>query len=487
MIKNALILAIQSFSRKEMTRFREFCDSPYHNKHADVRRLVKRLSRIFPVFTAQNCHREELHKVVFPAQKYDQSRLALVFTYATRQLELFLAQEQLGLDAGYQQVLLLRSLRQRQLFKHYNKIRNRFEKELLKQPHRDSDYYRRQYLAAAEADAFYSQQWQRKKDLGIQQKQLNLDYYYLSEKLRDACEMALRSKILKVQYAPELLEPVIQLYENQYQSAQDIPAIHIYYQIYQLITTQEAERYQAVLAILDQYTPYFPKGELQNIFNYLQNYCIEQVNKGSSDFLAESFQLYQRQLNIHLLQDEKGFLSQWHFKNIVAIGLRLRENGWVHQFIEDYQHQLAPDSHHNAYHFNLAAYYYSLRRFDKVLELLLRIDSNDIRYNLDSKALLLRTYYDLEELEAFLSLTDSFKQYIQRNKLISDFQRRGYANLIKFARKAFKIKSELRLHSATRNRIELSKLSGQLQISDPVYNLSWLERRIAKLQEEVGD
>ena len=482
MLNNALITALQTFSRKEMTRFREFCDSPYYNKHLKVRNLVAYFSQLFPGFSPQNCDRHLIYKILFPAQKFQQSKLALVFTYTNRLLEQFLIQEHLAVEPRYQQILLLRHLRHRKLFKHYRKVSLRLEKDLLQHPYRDSDYYRQQYLAAAEADAFYSQQWKRKKDVGIYEKQVHLDAHYLSEKLRDACEMGLRSKILKVQYAPELLRPAIDLYENEHHSAKDIPAIHIYYQIYQLITTQEQERFEAVLHILDDYTPYFPMGELQNIYNYLQNYCIEQVNKGSRKFLEESFKLYQRQLDLQLLHDQKGYLSQWHYKNIVAIGLRLGEKGWVHQFIETYQAQLAPESHHDAYSFNLAAYYYSLRRYDKVLQLLLRLESSDIRYNLDGKALLLRTYYDLDELEAFLSLTDSFQQYIQRNKLISDFQRRGYSNLIKFARKAFKIKSELGIRAPSKSKAALSKLSGQVQQSDPVYNLSWLQEKIDELE-----
>ena len=41
MLNNKLIGLLQSFERREMTRFREFAFSPYFNKHEGVRALVK--------------------------------------------------------------------------------------------------------------------------------------------------------------------------------------------------------------------------------------------------------------------------------------------------------------------------------------------------------------------------------------------------------------------------------------------------------------
>ena len=57
MVNHQLIEIIKTFDRREMTRFREFANSPYHNKHKDLRALIKYLSDCYPVFNEENCHR----------------------------------------------------------------------------------------------------------------------------------------------------------------------------------------------------------------------------------------------------------------------------------------------------------------------------------------------------------------------------------------------------------------------------------------------
>ena len=88
----------------------------------------------------------------------------------------------------------------------------------------------------------------------------------------------------------------------------------------------------------------------------------------------------------------------------------------------------------------------------------MKVEYKDLRYIAGAKALLLRTYYDMEEYEAFLALANSFNQYLKRNKLYSNSRRRGFSNLIKFARQAFQLKMELDFLNDEKQISELKKL-----------------------------
>ena len=70
------------------------------------------------------------------------------------------------------------------------------------------------------------------------------------------------------------------------------------------------------------------------MYNYFQNYCIQQINRGERQFLKETFNLFKDQLEKELLLDEYGFLDQWHYKNIVTTAIRLKEMEWTQNFIE---------------------------------------------------------------------------------------------------------------------------------------------------------
>ncbi len=175
-------------------------------------------------------------------------------------------------------------------------------------------------------------------------------------------------------------------------------------------------------------------------------------------------------------------MPEWHFKNIVTTGLRLDEHEWVRSFLENYRHRLRPEVEENAYSYNLAAYFHHLENYDEVLRLLLQVEYTDVRYNLDAKSLLLRTYYDLEESEALHSLTEAFKQYLKRNKSLSEFQKKGYFNLLNFTRKAFRLKTNREFTSSKKWEPELQNLRSELEAAETVFNKSWLEGKVAELE-----
>ncbi len=478
---NKLFQILQTLSRKEMTRFREFAYSPYFNKHREVRELVGYLSQRYPDFDEKSCHRTTLFQLLFPQQTHDQNKLAVVFTYTLRLLEAFLMEERYQARQPLHQILLLDALRYKKQYALYEKTLRAVETAFYREEAMDVAFYNWKYQLAAEADAYFNQIEQRKTDQSIQLKQNNLDKFYIIEKLRDACEMQVRRRILNVNYATRMLEAVLREVDENPEEYMQEPLIVMYYQIYRMVTQTEHERYFDALKTLQQQGTRFSDEVLQEVYNYFQNYCIEQINKGEGQFLQEIFVLYQARLERGLLI-ENGYLSEWHYKNIVTTAIRLREMDWVKHFIEAYKSRLSPEVMENAYCFNLASYHYAMQQYDQVLELLLRLEYSDLRYSLGAKALLLRTYYDLEEYDALMSLVQSFSLYLKRNKLMADPNREGYQNLFKFARRAAQIRANLYYTSKTKLYPQLTKLITEVSNTSAVFNKGWLLEKLQALE-----
>ena len=463
-----------------MTRFRAFCYSPTFNKHKDVRRLVDLINKLFPDFNERNCDRKRLYKRIYPGQVHDQAALALVFSYTMRLMEQFLIQEEFGDLTHFKKILLMRRLRKLGRPKLYHRVLADHQKVLEHTEGKDSSFYNLSYLTAAEADQFYSEKGGFEKDNSIQVKQDNLDYFYFSEKLKDACEMAQRSRILKINYSTGLLDSILEHIDSQWDVYQKIPPVVVYYSLYKMITNATVEFFYKAREAIEKNENYFPIGEKISIYNYLQNYSIQQVNKGDQQFLKELFEVYKIQLNKGLLY-VNDYLPEWHYKNIVSNGIQLKETVWVYDFIETYKHRLHPQLQENAYSFNIASYYYATQQYTKAQQLLVQLEYTDIRYNLGAKILLLKTYYDLEEYEALLSLSESFKQYLSRNKTIADFKRQGYNNLLKLTRKCFQIKMKKVFVGEKKYESEKQKLKQAVKATQPIFNQNWLEIKLAEL------
>lgn len=479
MPQHKLLHILSSLSRKEMTRFRDFAHSPYHIKHQGVRDLAAYLSESYPDFGENTCGSPLLFGHLFPGEKFDKGKLAVVLTYTYRLWEEFARQERVRKRPQETSIFLLEDLRERSGLLFEKKL-EQVVQEMEEEPFRDSRHHLLRYQLATEADRYFTQQGKHELDNSIQAKQEHLDRYLITEKLRDACEMVSRRRILRIGYEVSLLEPLLREVEAKWERYADIPSVALYYQIYNLLSGNTSQFFE-VVAFLQAREGFFPLEERQLLYHYLQNYCIEQINKGQAAFLRHSFELYQRQLDSGLLFVRET-LPEGHYKNLVTIGLRLDEHEWVRHFIHHFKDKLPPALADNAFSFNLASYYYATGQLDKVQELLQQVEYTDLRYNLGAKALLLRTYFDLEEDEALLSLADSFQQYLKRNKLLADERVQAFSRLLRFTKRAMVIRAQADYLSPGKVRQAAEKLLKQIVNCGAVINKEWLLGKVEKLR-----
>lgn len=466
-----------------MTRFVAFAHSPYHHKHEETRALISLLGELYPEFSAAKCERTQLWQRLFPSCSHDQAKLALLFTYAWRLAKAFLVAEALEEDTNYQQVALLQQLRHRKLYPSYDKVWKKARAQHARRTQWDTRYYRATIELMEEGNLHYVQAGTQDDNRLLQEKEQALDHYYLLEKLRGAVEMQVRRKILPLDYSARLLESVLQEIRQNEAAYRDSPAIQVYYALYLLMQQQTLASFRQVRALFRQHETRFAADEQAAIYIYLQNYCIGRINQFNDEtYLRELFHLYQEQLERKLLHED-GHLIEWHYKNIVTTGIRLGELKWVGLFIENSRDELAPAARDNAYRFNRAAYAHAVRDYDQVLELLTQVEYSDLRYNLGSKALLLRTYYELEAYEALHALVESFRQYLQRNNLMAASRRSGYYHLFRLTRRLAALRNRQSFVSREKGLKSLNKIKTDLRETDSIFNRQWLEEKVSNLEQ----
>ena len=471
MHQNKVLLILKTFTRKEMTRFFEFCYSPYHNKHKGVRALVSYLKKRFPDFSDKYFDTKKMVRIFPGASK---SEIALIFTYTKRVLDEFLSIESLIDDNALKSEAILQQLRQRKIYSLYEKEWNKRQHQLTNVGANIADLSAH-YRLAAEADKYYQSVSKRKDDPNLQRKQQFLDYFFIAEKLKDAVEMILREQILQVAYSKRMLLFILKEVEENWEAYRRIPIIPVYFQLYHLVETKRKEHYFKLLSFLEQHQKQLDKSELIYIYNILKNYCIQRINANDQKFLNEIFKLYQSELKMDLLL-ENGILLEWHYKNIVTTGLRLGEVDWVAEFIEEYKSNLDSEAYENAYRFNTAALCHAKGEYSRVLELLQQVEYSDLRYNLGAKALLLRTYYELSETDALVSLSVAFRQFLKRNKLLSNSRKQAYFNLFSLTEKMAAFRDEAPFLDKKTRTQKYKKLRKSIE-GAAAFNQAWLEEK----------
>jgi len=476
-----LIRLLRQLSESEIAAFKDFINSPYHNKNKKIALFFQDLVK-FGLNTNDVPDKALVQKIA-PSEKYKGSRLQDIMYRLINLLEDFLAEEKYRQNSFQRKINLMLIAYEKEMEPMIPGIEKDIELVHGKNPVRDSNYFYESFMIYSERDYSFRLLGKISDNDNLQNKADHLDLFYLASKLKDSCEMLNRSNIVSVKYGFKMLDSIIEyLLENPDQYINH-PAINIYLNIYLMLSNEAHEKYFLELIKLAKLNePCFSGDELRSIYAYQQNYCIRQINLGNTWYYEHLFEIYKHILANGLVFDDNKNM-QWDFKNFVSLGLRLKEYSWTLEMINAFKEKLPAHIRQNAYTYNLANYYYETGEYKKATKLLNSVDFTDIYYNLDSKAMLLKIYYTVGEEESLYALVSSFGIYIRRNKLISDDLAEIYENLVRYTKKAFVLKNKLPYQRQRDYYKKVDTLEQKIKETKKIINISWLLEEVEKLND----
>lgn len=466
MESSKLIELLKTFSNSEIKEFYDFINSPYYNKNKDLTRFYGYLKKFAPHFPLKKIERKLVYKKLFTNEIYNEKKLNHLMNYLLRKAEQFIGIKKYESIKSLSDYHVMSSFVDRNLEKHFDFFHKRKEKQLEQSPYRNSDFYFRKYLLADTGCQLFFKKKIRQFDQSLQDTSDYFDFYYLANKLIYTCEMLNRSSMFSKSYDTKLVTEIQSYLANH--PHKEVPVIHIYYQIFMLLTAEDSTPYFYKLKeLLHTYKSYFPRGEMRDILTQGVNYCIRRTNQGDNKFLDELFSLYVIGIENEWLMDN-GYLSPWAYKNVIKAGLMLQKYDWAKDFIEDHTLKLEPKFRQNAHHFNLADLYYATKQFDKAHQHLNQVEFTDIYITIDSKKLLMKIYLESEEIESLYSAIAAFKQFINRHKVITSKVKEQYKNYIQAL--------NLLLKADSKSLMECGEL---IESGKPIAERNWLKQMVA--------
>lgn len=413
----------------------------------------------------------ELWRQLYPGKAYSDQRLRLLISNLLRQLHRFLALVALEDNPGWASLLTLRKIGELGREKYFGQQIKKVQKAFLQRSDSDSELHA--YLLESERTRFLRQN-PRKLHSNFHQTVDALDRWYLLEKLRLACAALNNQFVVDLEAQPLIVEGIRRLYEDA--PALRTPLIEVLYRVMLVFSTPEdGKGYLRLIQALEEHREDLPPQELGVIYTYVQNYCIRQINQGHSQFLRDLFEIYIQLLDRGLLL-ENGQLSPWHFKNMVVVALRLQEYAWTERFIRERVRLVPSAFRENARTYNQAKLHFHRGEYSEVKKLLLQVEYEDVFYNLDSKTMLLKIYYEEEEDIALEALGRSFLAYLRRNQLVSKDHRIRYSNFVRFV---------IRLSQLWQpSEEQLQELKSELNGPRPIADVAWLQKVV---EQRLGE
>ncbi len=463
---------LEHFDKYEQNRFRKYLCSPYFNKDETLKQLFEVFLRSINSRKAVELGKEEIWEGLNIGKAFDDVRFRKYCSDLLKLVEGFLAQQVYEGTPLHKANFLMQSIGNRKMEELFSGAIRSAKRLSEKEPHKPASYYYYQYEIEKNYYDLTGFDVKRGQVSNVEAIANNLDVFYIAEKLRYYCLVLSRQYQLSHEYEILFIDEIINHIEKY--NYQEVPPVAVYYQIFLALNDSEnLDHYFLLKKLLEKYGLEFPNKEASNIYTYALNYCTRKINKGHQNFLQEIFDLYVDLLNKEIILD-KGEIIPWHFKNIVTVSLRLGKFGWTENFIMNYGKKLPETSRENMLTYNLAQLYFYEKKYNKVIEQLQFVEYTDVTYNINSKSMLIATYYELEEIEPLYHLLDSFKVYLNRHKDIADQMKKLYSNLIKFTKKLVKIRP------GDKNAIE--KIKKELEMTKNVASIRWLREKIAELE-----
>ncbi len=477
MQKVVLYQALKTFDEKEWQAFLAYVSCPLFNTQDKALTLLTYLYRHKEDFEALKS--EKVFKVVFTNESYKVQKLKDIRSYLFQLLKKFWALQTFQQNTETQDLAILQTMRRRKLSSLYE---SHYKAVLKKQKaaQQDEDYYQ-QHLLIEERAYFLKLDEVRQTQDNLQEMVDCLDIFYVIKKLKWTCEMLNRSRIVNASYQLHLVSEIKALLQDTNATHLKVPLVELYEQVYLFLTEKDNEiHFKQLRFLLEKYVSCIDKEEAVSLYSYAQNYCIGKINQGISEYMEELFSIYQQLLENHLLL-ENGVLAHPHYKNIVTLGLRLQKYDWTEQFIQEYKSALQSHIRENAYHFNLATYYYEIGELDQVIELLNRVIFTDIYYEISSKYILIKVYYDLQEFGLLSYLILSFDKYIRRNKALSSDNRQGILHFLMILKRLAKVKEWQKFKTDAFILAQKAKIQILLKKKEPVVNAVWLNQKLQEI------
>ena len=441
MQKTNLLAYLKQFSKRDWREFQKFIRSPYFNQREDVVLMLDYIQKQFQPFRPASLDRKLVFKKVFPHQQFDEKQLRHTTSFLLKNLKKYLAYSAFEADEIQSQQYLCSALRKRRMDFFFEKEIINSYKTLAQTPFRDSDFHLKKYQLGME-EAVHTMPQRRSGEMNFQKISDQLNISFISSILRLSCNIQSHKTISGQVYDLKLLPDVLKTLDQGLYL--EFPSISLYYYCYRTIEDLEQnnivsseENFQTLKQLVQQYWQILSPSEIRDIYLFAINYCIKRMNAGDRSFIREAFELYRSGLHNETLLEE-GILSSFTYKNITRIGVALSENDWVEQFLEQYKKYLYPRERENTWSYNLAFFYFRQQKYQQAMQLLLRVEFNDVLNNLDARRMLLKSYFELGEYNALESLLDSFSRYIQRQKEMG-YHRENYLNLIRFVKKIIQI------------------------------------------------
>lgn len=432
-----LIQLLRTLSAAEFKQFKDFVKSPFFNKNKNVIALFESLKKFYPDFNNNMMNEEKVFNKIFPGEKYDYFKIKNIISDLLALGKEFISFIHYRDISKIKNKFLLEELRGRNLDSMFEQSYKVFTKELEEGKVRDENFFLQKLEFTDELHSYYSPKEPNAR-IHLFQEQHDLFLRYSIIKLLKSYNIMLHEKKQNnYDFKLRMFDEIFSYLKNN--KDEDNPTLQIYYNII-LLEKEKDEKYFFVLKDLkDKYLDELNPLDKYMFFLHMSSYCAYVFNVlGRTDFMKEHFLLSKENFDRGTI--ELGKILYMDFLNHVKIAVRVNEFEWAENYISVFRDKLTEEKESTL---NFCFGYISYKRgnLNKALDLLSRTNFPNFIIKIQVKILLLQIYFEKEFFDQAISMIDTFRHYLSREKSIPEEFKESFYDYLRATNDLIKIKT----------------------------------------------
>ena len=491
-----ILSILSSFERKKINKFKDFLNSPYHNKNKEVldlfigiqKHLLKRndidrdkiVDYFFGVFFVSKYAKEGV------TQKFLKNKAQQSCAKFHKLLEKFIVLESMELNEEYENLILSNYYSKNELNqcleRNFKKNVRRLERKTV------SDGLNNFVIYNLYKDKYY---YEIRKDTAkkggidnqsLQKAVFHLEVFYLIDRLQSQCLLVNDGNIIRTSFNEKRV--TVALRDAEDPSVSKIPLVAAYYNCLKVLRDiNDEESHNNLKEILSRTDLKFSEDDKRNLFDILINFYGLNINSGNDKYLQRLFDLNEMTIELDMFYFN-GYLSTQRVKNIVTVALLLNKLDWVEGFVIKFKNKFNLVHREDLYNFSFAHLSFFKKEYNKANSYLDNVNVKECLRNnffvIEKSKLEIKILYCQLELEK--CEVDDFEKAISRFK--GQIARLRSADLIPVAHKK-SYNNFIKILTQLYNNIEPKRLKNILKKAQEWKLLAERKWLIEKIEEKL--
>jgi hypothetical protein len=436
MVKTSqLIEALRSMNKREFREFGKYIQSPYFNNRSEVIRFYEYIKKFYPALNSKELTPDKLFRKVYPGTKYNEATMRKLISLTLKQAVNFFAVSGFQSNLIEYSVKMLDKLREKNLSILFEKNVKSIEELFLKTPH-TFGYYESKFNFTTLKNGYFLHTDENQMVQGFQKEIDDFMEYFLSVILFLYVRLSEWSRARNTSFDLKFYEEVISHIKKY--DYENIPLVSLYYNMLMLLNTEEEnyfyelqngrKKFEKSLSAIDDY----------NIAVTMMQYCYKKVQKGDTAFRRQQFEV----VNIVLDKDmmPPGNIEPYFFINSIRNAAIIHEFKWCEDFIKKYKERLNKDRLDETLSYSIALMEFYKGNYENALKHISTFYTERSTLKIEFRNIQIVIYYELSYTDELLSLIDSYKHFLTRDKDIAAKTKELSSEFIRIVSKLVKVK-----------------------------------------------